>query len=338
VDDGVASDDVAADCVSSRCEGGEHIVEADPSDVDDGIICTMDSCDGGPSHEMLPVGTACDTGNADGTCTANGNCEVECSPTEDCEQFDPCTERNCVNYHCVEMPLLEPPRGTEDAPGDCRVPACDRGVLVLADDDLDLPADDGNPCTGETCVDGAPVHPALLDTSCGGAMVCDGAGACVECTAATLCPASTAECAYDACVDGACTQTAVAEGEPCLQTMTKVCDAAGACVPSCMTAAQCGVPSDDCVGWVCMLSYCQPAPVADGDPCAIGVGVCNAGDCAECFVAGDCTAAQPLCTDGWTCNGGVCDPTPAAEGTPCGAPTFVCCNDQTCQLPATCPP
>jgi hypothetical protein len=142
-----------------------------------------------------------------------------------------------------------------------------------------------------------------------------------------VCPAPTAECEYEACVAGTCTPTPVAEGDPCLQTPTMMCDAASMCVPECVTPADCGMPPDDCVAWACTLSQCVQVPIADGQPCAIGAGVCNAGDCAECFSATDCPLPQ-TCFDR-ECNAGVCEEPPQPINTLCG-PLMGCCSDQTC--------
>ena len=46
-------------------------------------------------------------------------------------------------------------------PGDCHANQCDgAGNITAAVDNTDVPADDGNPCTGEVCIAGVPSHPA----------------------------------------------------------------------------------------------------------------------------------------------------------------------------------
>jgi len=312
VDDGVAVDDVAGDCESSRCESGEHVVEPDAADDDDGIICTLDSCEGGPSHVLLREGTPCETGEAVGTCTADGNCDVACSPNQDCEQFDPCTEINCVDNVCVPTELSQPPRGTEDIVGDCKKPGCFDGVLMLQENGLDPPPDDLDLCTNDICMGDMPVHPPKV------------------------CAVPTQECVFEACAaaTGLCTDTPVAAGSDCLQTQTMVCDAVGACV-ACVAPADCGATPDDCTAWECTGGACTPAPLADGEQCLSGTGVCNMGVCAECFIDTNCPM-PPTCFER-VCNAGVCEQPAAAPGTLCGATVEVCCTDQTCQLPVNCP-
>ncbi|HVU53324.1 MAG TPA: hypothetical protein VHL80_21715 [Polyangia bacterium] len=68
--------------------------------------------------------------------------------------------------------------------GDCQANVCDgQGNTTSTADNGDVPADDGNPCTSETCNAGAPAHPntaALSACSANGGVVCDGAGVCTN--------------------------------------------------------------------------------------------------------------------------------------------------------------
>jgi alpha-tubulin suppressor-like RCC1 family protein len=65
--------------------------------------------------------------------------------------------------------------------GDCHRAICGSGGELLSrDDPADTPADDGNPCTREVCVDGQPGHPFLRGgKACGQGGVCDESGHCL---------------------------------------------------------------------------------------------------------------------------------------------------------------
>src|SRR5262249_10263820 len=93
-------------------------------------------------------------------------------------------------------------------PGDCRSDQCDGlgHVVIAAADDNDRPADDGNDCTDEVCMSGVPSHPPLAaNTPCeGGIAVCDGLGACGECTTAAQCPGSDTACSARVCISNTC--------------------------------------------------------------------------------------------------------------------------------------
>src|SRR5262249_53044148 len=68
--------------------------------------------------------------------------------------------------------------------GDCRSDQCDGSgnITPNAPDNTDVPADDGNQCTLDTCNAGAPVHPpapAGTTSARMGGPACGGAGTCV---------------------------------------------------------------------------------------------------------------------------------------------------------------
>lgn len=103
------------------------------------------------------------------------------------------------------------PADCPDTPGDCQTPTCEGGVCTVMPDDVDVPADDGDACTTETCAGGMVLmglEPA--GTPCGGSAggggggggagsnVCNGSGSCVECLMTTDCDVEMS------CVGGTC--------------------------------------------------------------------------------------------------------------------------------------
>ena len=67
-------------------------------------------------------------------------------------------------------------------------------------------ADDGAQCTDETCVAGAPMHPARPSGSAcnqNGGNICDGASLCVTCNQDSQCPSGNA-CSAPKCNSGTC--------------------------------------------------------------------------------------------------------------------------------------
>lgn len=94
--------------------------------------------------------------------------------------------------------------------GDCKSAACDgSGNVVLAVDDTDLPPNDHNMCTEETCQQGVPSNPpAAPHTPCK-VGVCNDVGVCVECFDATDCPAGANECEVASPAVGSAIQSAL---------------------------------------------------------------------------------------------------------------------------------
>jgi hypothetical protein len=112
-----------------------------------------------------------------------GSC-VGCVEATECPgQDDECQARACVGGMCgVNNTPAGTPTGGQ-TPNDCQQNQCSgTGAIVSVADDADLPADEGNQCTDQACIGGAPTFsPSAAGTPCsqGGGTSCDGAGACV---------------------------------------------------------------------------------------------------------------------------------------------------------------
>jgi hypothetical protein len=158
----------------------------------------------------------------------------ECITSGDCPGMDTqCQQRTCVMNNCGIS--LAPP-GTplmSQTPGDCQTAICDgMGNTGSQINVMDVPADDGNDCTGETCPMGFPSHPAHpINTSCSsnGGSYCNGAGSCVECNMASQCPGMDTECQTRTCTSGTCGFSFAGNGAPCTIGGTQ-CDGAGNCL------------------------------------------------------------------------------------------------------------
>ena len=103
-----------------------------------------------------------------------------------------------ANYATAYLaPLASGTPVANPIPGDCRADQCDGSGNIVANavDNSDLPADDGNQCTSDTCSGGSPMHtprPAGDTCSQSGGSACDGNGNCVQCLSASDCGTSTA--------------------------------------------------------------------------------------------------------------------------------------------------
>ena len=221
----------AGDCQRNVCDGaGGTSAAIDDADVpaDDGNPCTTEVCTQGiPAHPSVAVGTTCGSGLK---CNGDANC-VECIDATDC----PATGNECVLRSCAAQGTCGTtyaPSGTPLAtqtPGDCQLAVCNgQGGPGTQDDNSDTPADDGNPCTSDSCVQGVPAHDFLPSgTTCAIAKKCDGGGNCVECVVADDC-GTASECAAPFCgSDGTCGVLFTPLGTSC---GTKHCDGNGNCI------------------------------------------------------------------------------------------------------------
>lgn len=104
--------------------------------------------------------------------------EMDCPPSEDACVVSTCFEQRCMFVNAALNTVVE-----QQQPHDCRMRVCDgNGQMFELNDDIDLPDDDGNPCTKSACKEGAAAHPAVpVGQTCGTDGVCNGLGACGVC-------------------------------------------------------------------------------------------------------------------------------------------------------------
>jgi alpha-tubulin suppressor-like RCC1 family protein len=116
--------------------------------------------------------------------TPNGETSIPCAQEMDCPSSnDPCVVSTCFEQSCMMVNAALNTVVEQQQGHDCRMRVCDgTGQMLEINDDIDLPDDDGNPCTKAACKEGAAVHlPVAVGQTCGTDGVCNGHGACGEC-------------------------------------------------------------------------------------------------------------------------------------------------------------
>jgi cysteine-rich repeat protein len=275
-------------------------------------------------------------GGAGGDGGTGGVGGADCVPEECPEPDTECQTPICESGACA---VDYEPAGTplaSQSDGDCQLAVCDgMGMTATEDDDADV-FDDGNDCTVDACASGSPTNtPSPEGTACadGGGVVCDGAGACVECVADGDCASGV--CDQNLCVPASCADTVLngdetdvdcgglacapcADGDACVvagDCQSGVCTALVCAAPACDDTVENGAETDvDCGGGTC-------------NPCGPGLGCSVDTDC----VGGDCSGSTclPTCTDGVT-NANETD-------VDCGGPTCAACAiGETCAVASDC--
>lgn len=324
-DGAVAATQTPGDCKVTQCDGAgaTKIVNDDADLPNDGNACTTDSCSGGaPAYANVMDGTLC--GGGTNSCVG-GSC-VGCVTAATCPGADTeCATRTCsASGVCgFDYAMAGTVLTTGQVANDCKKKVCNgSGAIVDANDDADLPVDDGKECTTSGCSSGTTTHtPVTPGTRCNKAATadgyCSGAGDCVECLDATACTASgpcyTATCSGA----GACGNTPTPDGTP-----------TAAQTPDDCREVQCNglgatktVEKDDRTpdANLCTLEQCTGVPMtpttgnaSTATACTLsggGGGKCNgSGTCVQCNVDGDCTG-------GATCSMNVCSATPCSNST-----------------------
>lgn len=318
---------LGASCAGGRCDATGVCVQClEHGDCPDPGACRTPVCVNNVcSATNDPKNSPCGGGKCDGL----GNC-VNCTSDSDCGNDTDCIDFECEAGACVkEIAIGAKLPGNKQKKGDCKVLVCNPlGVPVPKDDDSDVPADDGNPCTEESCKAGAPKSEVLVGASCGGDQLCNDAGHCVDCLTDSDCTPET--CKKASCTGGACTYAPVGKGTPC---QGGKCDGNGQCSGCLDPMADC--PPKECSVASCAAGACSYAPAQKGTPCSDGKACDGAGKCslgalgapcdggAQCAsgscVLGHCceTDSCPSCK---SCTTGTCKPDDNLSCYDCGGP------------------
>lgn len=347
----------AGDCKLTVCDGaGVQIDKNDDTDLpDDSNACTGDVCTAGvPTNPNLTQGTDCTPQGGTETlvCDDMGKC-VGCNTGTDCPGTDDeCSTRTCTAGVCgVSFTAKDTPVAAQTN-NNCLSHVCDgNGNFVDINDDLDLPLDDGNPCTSETCSMGTPNHPDLANGSaCSDGDLCTPLDTCQmgvctagmaitcaamdQCHVAGTCNPMTGTCSNPPANDGTtcndgnlCTQTDACSAGNCTGTNPVVCTASDVC----HVAGTCNT----------MTGMCSNPTAVDGTTCNDGnpctqTDSCSAGNCTganpitcmasdQCHVAGTCDSMTGMCSNPAAADGSVC----ASNMVPgaCTMGTCVACGD-----------
>ncbi len=333
----------AGDCQQNVCDGNGAVVsQALNSDLpaDDGNQCTAAACVAGvPQHPGVAAGQTCSQ-NGGTLCDGAGAC-VSCLTANDCPGSDSeCSTRTCNAGVCGVSNAAAGTPVAQQTAGDCQQNVCDgNGAVVSQALNSDLPADDGNQCTAAACVAGVPQHPnEAQGTACSqsGGSICDGAGACVGCLAASDCPGQDSECGQRTCNSGVCGMSYTAAGTPVAQQTSgdcqqNVCNGSGAIVSQALNT---DVPADDgnqCTASSCVAGVPQQQNAAAGASCSQNGGSqCDgAGLCVQCLAATDCPGSETEC-QARTCTAGACGFAYVTAGTPVSAQTSGDCQQNVC--------
>ncbi len=260
-------------CQSGTCSSGAAVTCTALDQCHSAGTCS--SSTGLCSNPLKAPGATC-TQNGGSVCSAAGAC-VQCLAASDCPGTDTeCHTRTCTNNQCgVSNTLAVTPTSAQTA-GDCARNQCDgSGNIVSVADNTDVPADDGNQCTSETCSAGTPVHPPkAADTACNqdGGSFCNATSSCVACNAPAQCPGADTACQTRTCSGNACGVDKVAGGTPIVaQTVgdcrQNQCDGGGNIVP---VVDDTDVPADDgneCTAEVCSGGVASHPMVMPGTTC-----------------------------------------------------------------------
>ncbi|MDP2276027.1 MAG: lamin tail domain-containing protein [Archangium sp.] len=333
----------ANDCKKNVCDGSGNVVnQNDNTDLplDDGNQCTSQVCTAGvASFPTVPVNTVC-TQNGGAFCSAGGNC-VACTAASQCPGSDTeCQTRTCTNNVCGVTFAANTVVTASQTAGDCQQNRCNgAGGIVSVALNSDLPADDGNLCTAQTCNAGVPSFPpTAINTACGpgGGSFCNGSGTCVSCNAPSQCAGTDTECQVRTCTANTCGVNNTAAGTTTASQTTNdckrnQCDGAGNVVS---TNDDGDLPADDgnqCTNQVCTAGVPSFPPAAANTACnQNGGSYCSsASTCVGCNAPAQCPGTDTECSVR-SCAGNSCGFSFTAAGTPVTTQTAGDCKQNEC--------
>jgi len=282
-------------CVSKPCSG--------PADCDDGNGCTADTCVSGRCNSSPDPAATCSDGNpCNGAETCQGGiCTPGVPPS--CDDANACTRDGCdPTTGCVHEAIVgcTPCQVDTDCNDPCAQCVDGRCSNILGCCSRDAECDDGEPCTTDTCLNGA----GAATGTCSHEGLPDGSA-----------PGCTSPCA--SCVAGACRSTECPDPNPD-DCEVPTCDPAGG---GCVTehAAGCCLASD---------AECDDGDACTLDTCDATVRRCvhalRKPDCVTCWTDIDCDV------DG-ACGGVAC----GGDGT-CMAIAAPNCDDRRPSFSGTC--
>ncbi len=339
-DEGAICDD-GVSCTVDTCDAVAGCVHTpDAGACFDGNECTVDVCDAVNGCASLPRIGNCDDSNP---CTVGESCQgggCKGGNPSNCQDGSNCTANPCdPQLGCLSLPVAA---GSACKPADpcAQVGLCDLGKCLAT---VAVDCDDHNDCTFDTCnsASGGCAHKPLTGacddgSACTSDDTCDGVH-CVGVPLPTCCSASDDcddgnPCTQDTCTAGSCGYAVAAvEGAPCEDdnacTKKSSC-ASGFCVPTTLTICDDGNP---CTVDSCNAKLgCVAQPLGDAANCDDG-DACNG--VALCQGGVCVNGAAPTCDDANPCTSDSCSPQAGCKHEINAAS----CNDgNACTLKDTC--
>jgi hypothetical protein len=288
-------------------------------------------------------GSAAASGGGDAATTTSTSTGVAmCIMASECTALPTslCGEPACQLGKCGLHQLQKDGPSFSQRYGDCQIATCSKDKLTFVENNQDI-YDDGNPCTKDTCNNGAPMTMIKVGSACGLNGVCSSKGTCVECVGNGTCPGNKPMCINNYCSAATCQNGGVL---PDGNETDVDCggDECGPCDPGLKCKGEM-----DCKSGVCkepfmnaLYKQCQIPTCIDGvhngtetDVDCGGAGCPDSSKCADakhCAVHGDCQSD--------VCQGGVCQPASCTDGVKNGNEMGIDCGGGGPGCATKCPP
>jgi hypothetical protein len=229
------------DCIRTACRDGQLVTEPANNEVpDDGLSCTVDTCDDGKKNNVVQVDGPCKKGNTEemGICDNVGRC-VDCTEGTPCQTGFSCFMGQC--WSCSDG-VLNGSESDIDCGQGCMI-GCAIGERCRSPLDCMPGADcDNDECV--SCTDGI-LNGNESDIDCG--------GQCNDCADGKICDDGN-DCESRVCA-GTCQAPTCTDGEQNGDETDNDCG--GSCMTKCPEGDNCVMASDCVMGLVCTGNVCQ---------------------------------------------------------------------------------
>ncbi len=316
-----------------------------------GTVGTGGSAAGTGGSAAGTGGSAAGTGGSTGTggTGGTGGSGVACTSASTCPggTDTECQQKTCLSNLCgLNFTAANTVLTLGQATGDCKRKVCD-GIGGVLDQifDTDTPADEGNACTDETCVNGIATHPPeparTACTGAGGATLCNGSSAtpaCVVCLIGTDCPGNDSICHTRVCGNqNTCGFSNAAAGTPAeadavANCKKDVCDSTGGKTP---VPDDTDLPIDDgngCTDDICVSGTASHPTKADGTACTAPNGgrICSGAVCVQCITVANCPGNDSICRTRTCLGDHTCSGNNAPAGTAAEVDATLNCRKDEC--------
>ena len=318
-----------------------------PANCDDGIACTLDSCD--PKTGCVHTGQAklCDDGNPCTleTCNGTAGCLLQPALGQPCDDGNACTSGDTCSVGAGGIVCSGGAKLVCDDKNPCTADLCDPKQGCVTSPQSGAACDDGDPCTtGDSCAAGAckgsgqscdDANPCTVDACQGGkCLFTPKTGSCDDGSVCTT---------GDSCISGNCIGAGKVNCDDASPCTSEACDPKLGCQYKPATGASCDdgnacTAPDSCNAGKCIgtAKVCD-----DKNPCTSDLCDAATGGCAAVPKPGIACDDGSLCTTLDVCQGnGICSGNPSVlcdDGNACTNDACVAATGLCSHTPNTAP-
>ena len=309
------------------CSGGTCI--GVPANCDDGIACTLDSCDTKSGCAHVGAAALCNDNNVCTTdsCDLVAGCLTTPALGQKCDDGSACTSGDACGVAGGKPACVGPTAVVCTDTNVCTSEECDTKLGCVFNSLDGQACNDANLCTGPDLCATSACKGATLPCNDNNACTtdtCTATGGCKSVANASGCDDANACTTGDVCIQGQCLGSGKVNCDDANPCTADSCDTAKGCLKAPITGTcddgNLCTKTDTCSNSKCsgIATNCDDGNTCTNDSCTLATGVCafapNTSACndgnnctTEACSGGSCKPAPKNCDDGLACTTDSCD-------------------------------